>query len=200
MFTGIVTAIGDVVSVDRHPELTRLVIASTVAETPPAIGASVAVSGVCLTVVAVKANGRLEMTFEAGPETLALTTVGTWDSGSRVNLERSLRVGDELGGHMVSGHVDGLAEIIARDEHPETVAFRFAAPPALARFIATKGSVCLDGTSLTVNRVEENSFDCHLIPHTLAVTTWSERRVGDKVNLEVDLIARYAERLFAAGR
>lgn len=200
MFTGIVTAIGEVISVEHHPGLTRLVIASVSTGRPPEIGASVAASGVCFTVVAVKANGLLDMTFEAGPETLALTTVGSWTVGTRVNLERSLRIGDELGGHFVTGHIDGLAEIIGREEHPETVAFRFASAPALARFIATKGSVALDGTSLTVNRVEGNTFDCHLIPHTLAVTTWSERRVGDMANLEVDLIARYAERLLAVSR
>ena len=137
------------------------------------------------------------VTFEvdAAPETLAVTTAGAWVPGTRVNLERSLRVGDELGGHIVLGHVDGVAEIVARDDLGESVRFAFAAPPPLARFIAAKGSVALDGTSLTVNGVEGARFDCLIIPHTLKVTTWGERRVGDRVNLEVDTVARYVARL-----
>lgn len=198
MFTGIVSAVGVVTKVERHPELTRLVISSDDAAALPAIGASVACSGICLTVVAAEAGDRRAYTFEAGPETLALTTLGEWQPGRRINLERALRAGDELGGHLMSGHVDGLAEIVRREEHPETVAFEFRAPDGLARFIATKGSVALDGTSLTVNSVDGSLFECHLIPHTLAVTNWSDRRVGDRVNLEVDLIARYADRLLAA--
>jgi len=198
MFTGIVTAIGTVVSVEKHPELTRFVIESPEADRPPAIGASIACSGVCLTVVEATTSDRLRFLVEAGPETLSLTTAATWAVGTNLNLERALRMGDELGGHLVSGHVDGLAGIVERIEHPETVEFRFRAPKTLSRFVAQKGSVCLDGTSLTVNGVDGDIFDCHLIPHTLAVTTWQARQKGDLVNLEVDLIARYTERLFAA--
>jgi riboflavin synthase len=198
MFTGIVTAIGTVVSVEKHSELTRFAIDSPEIANPPAIGASISCSGVCLTVVEASVSDRLRFVVEAGPETLGLTTVSGWTLGTRLNLERALRMGDELGGHLVSGHVDGLAEIVERIEHPETVEFRFRAPKTLSRFIAQKGSVCLDGTSLTVNGVDGEVFDCHLIPHTLAVTTWQARQKGDLVNLEVDLIARYTERLFAS--
>ncbi|WP_165795536.1 riboflavin synthase, partial [Methylobacterium frigidaeris] len=146
---------------------------------------------------------------DAAAETLARTTVGAWGPGTRVNLERSLKIGDELGGHLVTGHVDGLAEIVARepvtgqagdagDSWAPSERFVLRAPAALSRFIAEKGSVCLDGTSLTVNGVEGDTFTVLLIPHTLAVTTWGERRVGDTLNLEVDLIARYAARLTEA--
>jgi len=132
-------------------------------------------------------------------ETLAVTTVGAWAVGARFNLERALRVGDELGGHLISGHVDGVSAIVARDDLGESVRFTFEAPDALARFIAPKGSVALDGTSLTVNNMAGSRFDCLIIPHTLAVTTWGDRRVGDRVNIEVDMIARYVARLAEAG-
>src|SRR6185436_3326995 len=132
---------------------------------------------------------------ETAPETLKVTTAGEWRLGTRLNLERALRVGDELGGHLVSGHVDGLAVVVARHDLGESTRFSFAAPPALSRFIAPKGSVALDGTSLTVNNVDGDRFDCLMIPHTLAVTTWSERKQGDRVNLEVDTVARYVARL-----
>ncbi len=197
MFAGIVTAVGEIVTIDERRDLRRFRIRAPGSFGAPAIGASVACAGICLTAVEASAAAGVHFLVEAGPETLRLTTAGSWRQGARVNLERSLRIGDELGGHLVAGHVDGMAEIVARVDHQDTVAFRFAAPRALARFIAAKGSVALDGTSLTVNRVEGAVFDCHLIPHTLAVTTWAERRVGDRVNLEVDLIARYAERLLA---
>jgi riboflavin synthase len=142
---------------------------------------------------------------DAAAETLALTTVGEWKPGTRVNLERSLKIGDELGGHIVTGHVDGLATILAReaitagdDPWGPTARFEIRAPRALARFIAAKGSVSLDGTSLTVNTVEGDVFSVLIIPHTLAVTTWGERQAGDRLNLEVDLMARYAARLAEA--
>jgi riboflavin synthase len=132
---------------------------------------------------------------EAAAETLAVTTAGQWRVGTRLNLERPLKAGDELGGHLVAGHVDGVAVIAARDDLGGQVRFAFDAPAPLARFIAAKGSVTLDGTSLTVNGTAASRFDCLVIPHTLAVTTWGERRVGDRVNLEVDVIARYVARL-----
>jgi riboflavin synthase len=150
-------------------------------------------------------DGGCWFDVDAAAETLALTTVGTWVPGTRVNLERSLKIGDELGGHIVTGHVDGLATIVTREavtagDNPwgPTARFDIRAPAALARFIAAKGSVCLDGTSLTVNTVADDVFSVLIIPHTLAVTTWGERGAGDKLNLEVDLMARYAARLAEA--
>jgi len=196
LFTGIVTDVGRIVAIGRRGDVTRLEIASAYDSAGIAIGASIACGGPCLTVVEVVPDETgCRFSVEVGPETLALTTAGRWAIGTRLNLERSLRIGDELGGHLVSGHVDGLATIVVRDDFPETVRFAFEAPAPLARFIAGKGSVALDGTSLTVNTVAGSVFTCHLIPHTLAVTTWGERRVGDRVNLEVDQMARYAARL-----
>jgi riboflavin synthase len=196
LFTGIITDVGQVVAMERAGDLARLVIDSGYDAQSVAIGASVANSGACLTVV--ERSGRsvgARLSFDVGAETLAVTTLGKLAVGSRVNLERPLKIGDELGGHLVSGHVDGLAEIISRDDFEGMARFRFRAPAALSRFITTKGSVALDGTSLTVNTVEADDFEVLLIPHTLSVTTWGERRVGDKVNLEVDQMARYAARL-----
>ncbi len=196
MFTGIVTAVGRIASIEPQGDVTRIVVEAPADGDLPEIGASVALAGICLTVTeAARVGDQLGLSADLGPETLRLTTAGGWRVGTRVNLERSLRVGDELGGHWVSGHIDGLATILSRQDFGETVAFRFEAPADLARFIATKGSVALDGTSLTVNAVDGAVFDCHLIPHTLAVTTWADRRPGDAVNLEVDLVARYVARL-----
>ena len=196
MFTGIVSSVGTVVSVVERDGARRLSIRTTETVPLPAIGASVAVSGVCLTVVdAAGRPGDALLQFDGAPETLAVTTVGAWSAGRRVNLERSLMVGDELGGHMMSGHVDGVAEIVSRNDLGDSVQFSFEAPAALARFVAAKGSVALDGTSLTVNHVAANRFDCLMIPHTLAVTTWGEKAAGDRVNLEVDILARYVARL-----
>ena len=151
----------------------------------------------CLTVVALPDAGSNARWFEveAWEEALRLTTVAEWRQDTRLNLERALKVGDELGGHIVSGHVDGLAGIVARNDEGDAVRFTLEAPSALARFIAPKGSVALDGTSLTVNRVEGARFDVLLIHHSLAVTTWGERQVGERVNLEIDTMARYAARL-----
>jgi riboflavin synthase len=141
--------------------------------------------------------GDQTLDFEAAAETLTVTTAATWRIGTRLNLERSLRVGDELGGHFVLGHVDGVARITARDEMGGSVRFAFSIPSRLTGFIAAKGSVALDGTSLTVNAVAADRFECLIIPHTLRVTTWGERQVGDDVNLEVDTLARYVARLTA---
>jgi len=196
MFTGIVSDIGEVVAVEERNDVKRLIVASRYDPETIALGASIACAGVCLTVVAVEAAGRgSRFEVEAGPETLQLTTARDWRPGTRLNLERALRMGDELGGHLVAGHVDGLGTVEAREDFGETTRFDLQAPSALARFIAPKGSVCLDGTSLTVNSVEGERFSVLLIPHSLAVTTWAERRPGNQVNLEVDLMARYVARL-----
>jgi riboflavin synthase len=199
MFTGIVSAIGAVVAASERNDVRRLAIACDYPVEGIDLGASILCSGICMTVISRDAAaGQTVIEFEAGPETLAATNVRSWEVGRRINLERALKIGDELGGHMVSGHVDGLAGIVARDDFGETTRFRFEVPDSLARYIAPKGSVALDGTSLTVNQVEAAQFDCMLIPHTLKVTTWNERKVGEKVNLEVDQIARYVARLMAA--
>jgi len=201
MFTGIVSDVGRVESVVERNDVRRIAIASAYDPATIALGASISCAGVCLTVVAVDPaplvaqSAGCRFAVEAAPETLAVTNAGSWGPGTRLNLERALKVGDELGGHIVSGHVDGLAEIVSRDDLGETTRFVFRAPHALARFVAAKGSVCLDGTSLTVNGVNGVDFDCLLIPHTLKVTTWGERRTGDRVHLEVDTVARYVARL-----
>ena len=200
MFTGIVTDMGEVTAVTpRAAELRRLTIACHYDRAAIAIGASIACSGVCLTVVdARETGGRTCFAVDAAPETLRLTTVGTWAKGDRINLERSLKIGDELGGHIVAGHIDGLAEVAAREDLPETARFTFRAPTHLSRFIAPKGSVALDGVSLTVNEVAGDEFTVLIIPHTLAVTTFGSLARGERVNLEVDLMARYAARLMEA--
>jgi riboflavin synthase len=197
MFTGIVTDVGTVSSVVELDKGVRLRIATAYDPRTIDIGASIACSGVCLTVVALPPGGSSERWFEveAWEEALRLTTVAVWKVGTRVNLERALRIGDELGGHIVSGHVDGTAVIVNREPEGEAVRFVLEAPDELARFIAPKGSVALDGTSLTVNRVDGARFDVLLIQHSLEVTTWGERQVADRVNLEVDTMARYAARL-----
>jgi riboflavin synthase len=196
MFTGIVSAVGEIIEMRPIGERRRLTIATAYDAASVDVGASIANAGVCLTVVEVeKRAARSLISFDVGAETLAVTTLGGWRAGGRVNLERSLRVGDELGGHMVSGHVDGVAEILARRDFDGMAHFRFRAPKDCAKFIAVKGSVALDGTSLTVNAVEGDAFEVLLIPHTLEVTTWGERKAGDGVNLEVDQMARYAARL-----
>ena len=201
MFTGIISDVGQIIDITPSGDLRRLLISSAYDSGTITIGASIANSGACLTVVGVEPRaGGSAIAFDVGAETLAVTTLGQWRTGGRVNLERSLRVGDELGGHMVSGHVDGIAEIVSRRDFDGMAHFRFRAPKELAKFIAVKGSVALDGTSLTVNSVEGDTFEVLLIPHTLKVTTWGERQAGDKVNIEVDTMARYAARLIEAGR
>ncbi|MGI3128570.1 riboflavin synthase [uncultured Nitratireductor sp.] len=202
MFTGIVTDIGTVQSVTPRDEGVLLRIETNYDPATIDIGASIACSGVCLTVVKLPEEGANTRWFEveAWEEALRLTTVSDWQSGQRINLERALKVGDELGGHIVSGHVDGMAEIVERRDEGEAVRFVLEAPKELAKFIAPKGSVALDGTSLTVNRVEGVRFDVLLIHHSLAVTTWGQRAVGDRVNIEVDTMARYAARLADAAK
>lgn len=197
MFTGIVTDMGDLVSVETRGEVKTLTVATAYEAAGIDIGASIAHAGVCLTVTSVTAGGPRGTlyTVDAAPETLAITTIAGWKPGRRINLERSLKIGDELGGHMVSGHVDAKARIVSREDLGVTTRFVFEVPEELARFVAVKGSVALDGTSLTVNTVEGNTFSCLLIPHTLAVTSWGGVKAGDEVNFEVDLMARYAARL-----
>ncbi|MGH6794301.1 MAG: riboflavin synthase [Methylocella sp.] len=196
MFTGLVSDVGEVERIDEGANLLRLRIACSYSAGAIVPGASIACSGACLTVVACGESGNRRW-FEAdvGTETLACTTARHWKAGTRLNLERPLKLGDELGGHIVTGHVDGVAEIVAIADFDGMRRIDIRAPHDLARFIAEKGSVALDGTSLTVNRVDSDRFSVLLIPHTLRVTTWGERRTGDAINLEVDLIARYTARL-----
>ncbi len=197
MFTGIVTDVGEVTAVAERLVGRRYRIACAFDADEIALGASIACAGPCLTVVLTGRgkDGRSWFEVEASPETLARTTLGGWRDGTRVNLERALRLGDELGGHLVTGHVDGVAEILERRQRADMAWFTIRAPAALAPYVAEKGSVALDGTSLTVNGVDGDVFRVMLIPHTLEVTTWGERQAGDRVNLEVDLLARYVARL-----
>jgi riboflavin synthase len=199
MFTGIISDVGEVIEMRQDGERNRLTIASAYPTRSIDVGASIANSGACLTVVGVEPHRvGSAIAYDVGAETLAVTTLREWRVGGRVNLERALKVGDELGGHMVSGHVDGIAEIVARRDFDGMAHFTFRAPKGLAKFIAVKGSVALDGASLTVNAVDGDKFEVLLIPHTLQVTTWGERKAGDKVNIEVDQMARYAARLMEA--
>ncbi len=201
MFTGIVTDVGEVISVEPRGDLRRLRIACSYDAETIALGASIANAGVCLTVVAVaQEGGRTVFDVDAAAETLAKTTVGSWKAGTRVNLERALKIGDELGGHIVTGHVDGVAQIVSRDDFDGMARFWIETPHALSRFVAQKGSVALDGVSLTVNEVEGDRFSILLIPHTLAVTAFGARGAGDALNIEVDLMARYAARLSESAR
>lgn len=196
MFTGLVSDVGEILEVSGSDHLRRLKIACSYRLETIALGASIACSGVCMSAVATGQTGAQNwFCVDAAAETLRLTTVGTWGKGTQINLERSLKIGDELGGHIVSGHVDGLARLVARRDFEGMAEFTLSAPADLARFIAAKGSVTLDGTSLTVNTVSGHDFSVLLIPHTLAVTTWGARRAGDDLNLEVDTMARYAARL-----
>ena len=197
MFTGIVTALGEVRSVKpRAGNLHRITIACDYPRAELTEGASIACSGVCMTVVgAGEEDGRAWFAVDAAAETLALTTVARWRHGSKVNLERPLKFGDELGGHLVAGHVDGLANVVARENLTDMARFTLRVPADMARFIAPKGSVTLDGVSLTVNEVDGDTFSVLIIPHTLAVTTFGALQKGDDVNLEIDTMARYAARL-----
>jgi riboflavin synthase len=193
MFTGIVTDIGEVLGVEERAEgLRRLTIGCAYDPASIAIGASICCSGVCMTAVA---TGRDSFSVDAAAETLRVTTVGRWQKGTRVNLERSLKIGDELGGHLVSGHVDGLATLTTREDLTDMARLTLRVPKALARFIARKGSVALDGVSLTVNDVADDQFSVLIIPHTLSVTTLGALKAGNALNLEVDVMARYAARL-----
>lgn len=192
MFTGIITDIGEVIGREGG----RFAIRSSYDAVTIDLGASIACDGVCLTVTSVRPDGRgSAFTLDVSNETLSKTTLCDWQPGRAVNLERALKAGDELGGHIVSGHVDGLALIHSAMPDGDSVRFVFDASPELARFIAPKGSVALDGTSLTVNEVKGNRFGINLIPHTLTRTTWGRKKPGDLVNLEVDMFARYMARL-----
>src|SRR6195952_3882529 len=198
MFTGIVTNIGEIFSLrpTAQGQLHRLRIACRYDQSTIADGASIACNGVCLTVVGSGTEqGRTWFEVDAAAETLSMTTAKHWKTGTRLNLERALKIGDELGGHIVAGHADGIAGILKRDDLPDTARFELRTPRDLARFIAAKGSVTLDGVSLTVNTVDDVMFSVLIIPHTLAVTTLGGWRAGSEVNLEVDLMARYAARL-----
>ena len=191
MFTGIVTDLGRVRRAVRRDPL-ELTIATRFDTSAIAIGASIACSGACLTVVAIEPGA---FSVEASAETLRATTLGDWGAGTPVNLERSLRAGDEIGGHLVSGHVDGIARIIERRPEAESVRFVFEVPEGLERFVAPKGSVALDGVSLTVNEMSGSRFGVNVIPHTLACTNFGMAVPGQQMNFEIDVIARYVARL-----
>ena len=196
MFTGIIQTVGRIESLVQRGDAVRLAIVAPALDTSDVrLGDSIAVSGPCLTAVALGA-GRFEA--DISPETLAKTTLGGRQAGDRVNLEKALRLSDRLGGHLVSGHVDGVGTVIARIERADYVQFRLAAPAELARYIATKGSISVEGVSLTVNAVNGVEFELMIIPHTLENTTLGELHAGSQINLEIDLVARYLERL--AGR
>lgn len=193
MFTGIITDLGALRAVAKAGD-TRFEITTRYDTKTIDVGASIACAGVCLTVVD---KGADWFAVNASAETLGCTTLGDWRQGTRVNLERSLRVGDELGGHIVSGHVDGVAEVVGRTPEGDSLRFVFAVPETLASFIAPKGAVALDGVSLTVNEVEGSRFGANIIPHTQAMTTFDGAGPGTRVNLEVDILARYVARLEA---
>jgi riboflavin synthase len=200
LFTGIINDIGEVLEVSGKADgLRRLTIACGYDPDSIDIGASIACSGICLTVVerGRTSNGS-SFAVDTAAETLQVTTAGGWSRGTELNLERSLRLGDELGGHLVSGHVDGVAELIEREDLPDMAKLTLRVPSELARFIAPKGSVALDGVSLTVNAVDGDRFSVLIIPHTLKVTTFGGLRAGARLNLEVDQMARYAARLLQA--
>ena len=200
MFTGIISAIGTVAGVETRESGKRFIIEAPYDPVSIDLGASIAHDGCCLTVTTLgKVGEGARYTIDASTETLALTTLDDWTEGTRINLERALKIGDELGGHIVTGHVDGVATVVERKDLDDTSHFTIEAPTALAKFIATKGSVALQGTSLTVNSVEGSRFTLMLIPHTLDVTMWGEVKAGDKLNIEIDMMARYAARLAEAG-
>ena len=198
MFTGIVTDVGHIASLKptAQGQLHRLRISCAYDQATIADGASIACNGVCLTVVQSGVEqGRTWFDVDAAAETLRMTTAQNWKQDARLNLERALKIGDELGGHIVAGHVDGIATIVSRDDLPDMAKFELRAPRELARFIAAKGSVTLDGVSLTVNTAVDDVFSVLIIPHTLQVTTLGDWQAGSEVNLEIDLMARYAARL-----
>jgi riboflavin synthase len=194
MFTGIISDIGRVLEIEQQGDL-RARIGTGYDVAGIDLGASIACDGVCLTVVDTGTSPQNWFDVQVSGETLSKTTIGGWVVGRKLNLERALRVGDELGGHIVSGHVDGMAQVIRVMPEGDSLRVTFRAPMALAGFIAPKGSVALNGTSLTVNEVEGATFGVNIIPHTKAVTTWGQARVGDMVNIEIDTLARYVARL-----
>lgn len=191
MFTGIITATGEVAAIEKSGDW-RFRIAAPWDCAAIDLGASIACSGVCLTVIA---RDSTSFDVEASAETLGLTTLGSWQTGSHVNLERALKMGDELGGHIVSGHVDGLAELVEMRKEGASHRLVLACPDGMKAYVARKGSVALDGISLTVNEVDDNHFGVNIIAHTWQETTLSERRIGDKLNFEADMLARYVARL-----
>ncbi|MFM2044293.1 MAG: hypothetical protein RLY86_2869 [Pseudomonadota bacterium] len=193
MFTGLITDIGHVAAIERRGDL-RLVIDTRFDMDTVAMGASIACNGVCLTVVE---KGAWRFAVDVSAESVSKSTIGAWDVGTPVNLERSLRFGDELGGHLVYGHVDGVLDILSVRADGDSHRWTFRAPDALARFIAPKGSVCLDGVSLTVNEVDGAVFGVNIIPHTAERTTFGSLAPGDRMNLEVDMLARYVDRMLA---
>ena len=198
MFTGIVQGVGRIRSVEPHGgDVTMWIETGAVTLGDVAIGGSIAVNGCCLTAVQLAGNA---FKADLSRETLSLTTAGSWETGTPVNLEKALTAGQALGGHYVTGHVDGVGEVVGRHEDARSVRVEFEVPPDLARYIARKGSVCVDGVSLTVNGVAGRRFDVNLVPHTLEQTILGGYRPGTRVNLEVDIIARYLERLVAEGR
>jgi riboflavin synthase len=195
MFTGIITDLGTVQLIAKRGD-TTIKIATGYDPAAIAIGASIACSGPCLTVVGKGGReGDAWFSVEASAETLSKTTLGSWTVGPRVNLERSLKVGEEIGGHIVSGHVDGVGDVLSVEPEGDSTRVRIRAPKQLAKFIAAKGSIALDGTSLTVNEVDGATFGVNIIPHTAKVTTWGAVKAGDKVNIEIDMLARYLARL-----
>lgn len=194
MFTGIVTDIGEIIDIEQRGDL-RVRVGTAYDIKGIDIGASIACNGVCLTVIALGAQPRNWFDVEISAETVSATNVGEWQLGKRLNLERALKVGDELGGHIVSGHVDGVAQVMQIREEGDSTRLTFRAPQKLAKFIAPKGSVALNGTSLTVNEVEGSDFGINIIPHTKTATTWGEVAEGDLINIEIDTMARYVARL-----
>ncbi len=194
MFTGIITDLGRVRRIEPSGDTKFTIETRYDTDTIP-LGASIAHNGCCLTVIE---TGPAWYKVQASAETLSVTTLGAWVEGTRVNLERALAMGDELGGHIVSGHVDGVARVAGRRQEGESVRFTFAVPTPLKHYIASKGSVALDGVSLTVNAVADDHFDVNIIPHTADVTTFGTLAVGDRVNLEIDMLARYVARLLEA--
>lgn len=205
MFTGIITDVGTVKDAEKRPGGARFRIASTYDAAGVAIGASIACDGCCLTVTRVEGNGvGAIFDVDVSLESLARTTLGEWAPGRAVNLERAATLGQELGGHLVTGHIDGVAQITAITPDGASLRFDILCPPALARFVAPKGSAALDGISLTINEVRDERagalFSVNIIPHTQHATSWGQKQVGARVNMEVDLIARYVERLMSLSR
>ncbi|OOY16526.1 riboflavin synthase [Thioclava sp. DLFJ4-1] len=202
MFTGIVTDIGEILELEQRGDL-RARIGTSYDVGSIELGASIACDGCCLTVIATGSEPKNWFDVEISAESQAKTNIGGrgndasggWQVGQKINLERALKVGDELGGHIVSGHVDGVAEIVAMVDEGDSTRFTFRAPEALAKYIAPKGSVALNGTSLTVNEVDGATFGVNIIPHTKQVTNWGLAKAGDRINLEIDTLARYVARL-----
>lgn len=193
MFTGIISAIGDIADLEQRGGDMRLTIRTgNLSLTDVQLGDSIACNGACLTAVELTGEGFIA---DVSVETLNLTTIGNWRTGSRINLEKAMQASDRFGGHIVSGHVDGIGEVVSLEEDARSWRFRIRAPKGLAKYIAHKGSITLDGTSLTINKVEGSEFELNIVPHTMTHTVMGDYAVGTKVNLEVDLVARYLERL-----